>query len=161
MPLDSGKVLVLVATSDGMVRALAPRTFPAGTRRTGAVPGNAVGTMTLSNGRAVIVIATEDGIVRVWKPEFFTRRPDDKALLCKINIEVPVNDIHVIDHDAFVIATPTGLTAIQLNAALLENDGITRPRKHFRPTVGAARRQPKELPCQNGIPYIRRRLLPD
>ena len=139
MSRNGGKLVALVATSDGMVRALAPRTFLRGARRTGAVPGNAVGTMTLSNGRAVVVIATEDGIVRVWKPEVFTRRPDDKALLCQINVEVPVNDIHIIDHDAFVIATPTGLTAIQLNAVLLENDGVSLPRKHFRRTVGAAR----------------------
>jgi WD40 repeat protein len=129
MPLDSGKLLALVATSDGMVRALAPRTFPRGARRTGAVPGRAVGTMTLSNGRAVVVTATDDGIVRVWKSEVFTRRSDDKALLCQINIEAPVNDIHVIDHDTFVIATPNGLTAIQLNAVLLEDNGTVRPRK--------------------------------
>ena len=41
MPLDGGKVLALVATSDGTVQALESRRFPWGARRTGAVPANA------------------------------------------------------------------------------------------------------------------------
>jgi WD40 repeat protein len=120
MALDSGRLLVLVATSDGTVRALEPRRFPLGARRAGTVPAHAVGTATLSNGQAVVVTATDGGIIRIWKPEALTRRGDDRAPLCGINIEVPVSDISFIDHDTFIIATPNGLTAIRLTARLLE-----------------------------------------
>ena len=131
MPLDSGKLVVLVATSDGTVRALVPRRFPLGARRAGAVPAHAVGTATLSNGQAVVVTATDDGIIRIWKPEAFTRRGDDKAPLCEINIEVPVSDISFIDHDTFIIATLNGLTAIRLDARLLGNSGSSLESRNF------------------------------
>ena len=103
------------------------------------IAANAVGTATLSNGRAVVVTATEDGIVRIWKPEAFTRGCDDKALLCEINVEVPVSDISVIDHESFVIATPNGLTAVRLDARLLENHGTSLEYKHSaRPRMPSA-----------------------
>ena len=121
MPLDSGRLLVLVATSDGTVRALVPYRFPLGARRAGVVPAHAVGTAMLSNGKAVVVTATDDGIIRIWKPETFTRRGDDKAPLCEINIEAPVNDVNFIDHDTCIIATLNGLTAIRLGDRLLGN----------------------------------------
>jgi WD40 repeat protein len=131
MSLDRGRILVLVATSDGMVRALEPRRFSWGARRTGAVPANAVATATLSDGRAVVVTARADGIIWIWKPEAFTHRRDDKALLCEINIEVPVSDISVIGHDTFVFATPNGLTAIRLDAGLLEKNVTSLEFKNF------------------------------
>ena len=120
MPLDSGRVVALVATSDGVVRALEPRRFPWGVRRLAVVPADAVATAVLSNGLAIVTTAGQDGIVRIWKPEFFTDGSDDNGLLCEINIEVPVSDISFVDRDTFVVATPNGLTAIQLDAALLE-----------------------------------------
>ena len=116
MSLDRGQILVLVATADGIVRALEPRRFGRGVRRTGAVLADVVATATLSGGRAVVVTARADGIIGIWKPEAFTRR-DEKALLGEINLEVPVSDIAVIEHDTFVFATPNGLTAVRLNAA--------------------------------------------
>lgn len=120
MSLDRGQILVLVATADGVIRALEPRWFGWGVRRTGAVFANVVATATLSGGRAVVVTARADGIIGIWKPEAFTRR-DEKALLGEINLEVPVSDIAVIEHDTFVFATPNGLTAVRLDAGLLEN----------------------------------------
>jgi hypothetical protein len=136
MALNGGKLLVLVATSDGMIRAFKPRAFRAAARRAGAVPGNAVAAMRLSNGRAVVVIATQDGIVRVWKPDVFSRKADHETLLCQINIEVPVNDIYVAENDIFVMATPAGLTAVRLDAALLENDRLG-PARHNGPRLAA------------------------
>ena len=121
MPLGSGKILALVATSDGMVRALEPRGFHLGARRARVVPAQAVETATLSNGHAVVVTATDDGIIQIWRPEALIRRGDERAPLCEINIEVPVSDIGVIEHDTFIFATPNGLTAIRLDAGLLEN----------------------------------------
>ena len=44
LPLDSGRLLVLVATSDEMVRALEPRRFRLGARRVGTAPARAMGT---------------------------------------------------------------------------------------------------------------------
>ena len=133
LPLDSGRLLVLVATADGTVRALEPRGFPFGARRKGAVPGNAVATAKLSTrpGNAVataklstrwpvVVTATYNGVIRVWTPESLTRRGHDRVPLCEINIEVPVSDISFIEDDTFIIATPNGLTAIRFTARLLE-----------------------------------------
>ena len=121
MTLDSGRLLALVATDNGTVRALESRGFPFGARRSGTVPGDAVGTAVLSTSRAVVVTATNDGIVRIWKPEALTRRADHRMPLCEVNIEVPVSDMTFIDNDTFVIATPNGLTAIRLNARLLDS----------------------------------------
>lgn len=81
-------------------------------------------TRLLSNGLAIVATAGQDGIVRIWKPEFFTDGSDDNGLLCEINIEVPVSDISFVNRDTLVVATPNGLTAIQLDAALLEKEGI-------------------------------------
>ena len=120
LPLDRGRLLVLVATADGKVRALEPRGFPFGARRAGAVAGDAVAAAMLSTGRAVVVTATYDGVIRVWTPEALTRRGHDRVPLCEINIEVPVSDMSFIDDDTFIIATPNGLTAIRLTARLLE-----------------------------------------
>jgi len=135
--LDGGKFLALVATCDGMIRAFKPRAFRGGARRLGAMPGNAVGAMRLSNGRPVVVVATNDGVVRVWKPDAFTRKADDDALLCQINLEVPANDIHVAGNDTFVMATPTGLTAVQLDAPLLENGRLGAARRHASGPAGS------------------------
>lgn len=147
MPLDGGRLVALVATSDGTVRALEPRRFPWGVRRMGMMPADAAATAVLSNGRAIVATAGKDGIVRVWKPEAFTDGSGDNGLLCEMSIEVPVNDISVADHDMLVVTTPNGLTAIKLDAALLEKEGsfITDPvgirygtyytRWRFRPTV--------------------------
>jgi WD40 repeat protein len=117
--LDSGRLLALVATDSGTVRALESRRFPFGARRSGTVTADAVGTAVLSTGRAVVVTATNDGIVRIWKPEALTRRADNRIPLCEINIEVPVSDITFVDDDTIVMATPNGLTAVRLNARLL------------------------------------------
>jgi WD40 repeat protein len=122
LSLSSGKLLALVGTSDGVVRALEPRGLPLGARRAGAVPARAVGTGVLSNGQALIVTATDDGVMRIWEPEAFNHRGSEQTPLCVINIEVPVNDISFTDRDIFIVATPNGLTAIQLNARLLETD---------------------------------------
>jgi hypothetical protein len=111
-----------VGPSDGVVRALEPRGLPLGARRAGAVPARAVGTGVLSNGQALIVTATDDGVMRIWEPEAFNHRGGEQTPLCVINIEVPVNDISFTDRDIFIVATPNGLTAIQLNARLLETD---------------------------------------
>src|ERR1039457_6953862 len=147
LPLDGGRLVALVATSDGMVRALEPRRFPWGVRRMGVMPADAADAAVLSNGRAIVATAGEDGIVRIWKPEVFTDGSDDNGLLCEMSIEVPVSDISFADHDTLVVATPNGLTAIKLDAALLEKEGslVTNPvgirygadyiRRRFRPTV--------------------------
>ena len=132
LPLDGDRLLTLVATSDGMVRALEPRGLPLGARRAGAVPAHAVGTATLSTGQAVVVTATDDGMIQVWKPEALTRRDADRAPLCRISIEVAVNDITFIDDDTFVIATPNGLTAIRLDARLLETHASSLEPEHFQ-----------------------------
>ena len=115
MPLDSGRLLALVATDDGTARVLEPRRFRLGVRRAGTAPARAIGTGTLSTGQAVVVTATADGVIRIWKPEALARRGDGKTPLCAINMEVPVSDISFIDNDTFIIATPNGLTAISLS----------------------------------------------
>jgi WD40 repeat protein len=122
MPPDGGRLVALVATSDGTVRALEPRRFPWGVRRMGVMTADAVAAVVLSNGRAIVATAGEDGIVRIWKPEVFTDGSDDNWLLCEMIIEVPVRDISFADHDTLVITTPNGLTAIKLDAALLEKE---------------------------------------
>lgn len=119
LPLHGDRLLTFVATADGNVRALESRRFPFGARRAGIVPALAVATATLSTGQAVVVTATVDGVIQVWNPEALTRR-GDPAPLCRVNIEVPVNDICFIDHDTFIIATPNGLTAIRLDVRSLE-----------------------------------------
>ena len=68
LPLDRGRLLVLVATADGKVRALEPRGFPFGARRAGAVAGDAVAAAMLSTGRAVVVTATYDGVITGLDP---------------------------------------------------------------------------------------------
>ena len=142
LPLDGNRLLTLVATSDGMVRALEPRGLPLGARRAGTVPAHAVGTATLSTGQAVAVTATDDGVIQVWKPEALTRRDADWAPLCRISIEVPVNDITFIDDDTLVIATPNGLTAIRLDARLLETHASSLEPEYFQqlPATSGSRR---------------------
>ena len=132
MPLDSGRLLVLAATSDGMVRALEPRRFRLGARRAGTTPAHAIGTGTLSTGQPVVVTATDNGVIRIWKSEALTRRGDETAPLCAINVEVPVSDISFIDNDTFVIATPNGLTAISLSSRLLETYVSGLEPEHFQ-----------------------------
>ena len=115
--LPDGKVLVLVATLDGMVRALeAPETMRH-LRRTGAITADAVAGATLTNGLIVVVTAT-DGIVRVWDAARFPPA-DAIAPLCEINIEVPVTILDFTEHDTVVLASPNGLTAIRLDARSL------------------------------------------
>ena len=126
MTLDGGKILALVATSDGLVRGLEPHRLAWGARRTAAVPAHAVGTATLSNRRAVVVTATYDGVVQVWKREAFTRHGDGSPLLCEVNLEVPVTDISATERDTVVLATPNGLTAIRFDAGLLETHSPAR-----------------------------------
>jgi WD40 repeat protein len=138
LPLERGRILVLAATFDGMVRALEPRRFPWGARRAGAVPASVVATATLINGRAVVVTAAEDGVLRIWRPEAFARGADDQAPLYEINLEVPVSDITVVDHDMFVMATSNGLTAVQLDAVLLEDYVASLEYKHLRPLTDRA-----------------------
>ena len=135
MALDGGKILALVATSDGLVRALEPYRFPWGATRIGMVPAHAVGTATLSNGRAVVVTATYDGVVQVWKREAFSRRSDGSPLLCEVNLEVPVTDISAADRDTVVFATPNGLTAIRFDPGLLERQFTSSPRRHLPVTA--------------------------
>jgi len=115
--LPDGKVLVLVATLDGMVRALeAPETMRH-VRRTGAIAADTVTSATLTNGLLVVITAT-DGIVRVWDAAKFP--PASGTLpLCAVNIDVPVTDLDATEHDTVVLATPNGLTAIRLDAGLL------------------------------------------
>jgi WD40 repeat protein len=120
LAIAGGKPWVLVATTDGMARALRPRSLPWGARRTGAVPASSVETATLSNGRTVVVTATEDGMLRIWTAGAFTGERVDNAVLCEINMEVPVNDISIIDVDTLIIATTNGLTALRLDAGALE-----------------------------------------
>jgi WD40 repeat protein len=120
MPLDRGKILALVITCDQMVRALEPRRFRRGAERAMAVPAQALETTTLSNGQEGIVTATDDGTIRLWKPEAFTRRGTGQAPTCEITIDVPVNDIAVIDKDTFALATPNGLTAVRFDAGLID-----------------------------------------
>ena len=48
--------------------------------------------------------------------------------LCEINLEVPVRDISVVDDDMFVVATVNGLTAIRIDAELLQGDSLAYPR---------------------------------
>jgi WD40 repeat protein len=132
--LDDGKILALVATSDGMVRILEPHRLPWGARRAGSVPADAVGSGLLSNGQAIIVTATNDGVVQIWKREAFNRRGDQSAPLCEINLEVLVSDIAVLDHDMVIIATPNGLTAILLDARLLDDSLEYKP---FRQAAAA------------------------
>ena len=119
--LGDGRLLALVATTDGTARALELRGFRLGARRAGSVPAHAIGTATLSTGRAVVVTATDDGVIKIWTPEALTRRVDDQVPLCEMNIEVPVNDISYVERDTFIMATPNGLTAIRLNARLLDS----------------------------------------
>jgi WD40 repeat protein len=138
LPLDGDRLLTLVATSDGTVRALEPRGFPLGARRAGTVPGHAVGTATLSTGQTVVVTATDDGVIRIWPPGALTSRDADRAPLCRINIEVPVNDITFIDDDTFVLATPNGLTAIRLDARLLDTRASSREPEHLQETAAHA-----------------------
>ena len=135
LPLDSGRLLALVATSDGTVRALESRRFPFGARRAGTVPAHAVGTATLSSGQGVVVTATDDGVIQIWEPEALTRLGAGQAPLCQINIEVPVNDITFVDDDTFVIATPNGLTAIRLNARSLGPYASSLESEHLRQTA--------------------------
>ena len=86
-----------------------------------------------------MVTATDDGVIQVWKPEVLTRRDADWAPLCRISIEVPVNDITFIDDDTFVIATPNGLTAIRLDARLLETHASSLEPEHFQQLPAHAR----------------------
>ena len=122
LPLDSGKIMALVATSDGMVRALEPRRFPWERGEPARVPADAVGTAHAERrpgGRR-----HRDGRRRRTDLEaggLHPSRRTGQAPLCEINIEVPVSDISVVDRDTFVFATPNGLTAILLDASLLED----------------------------------------
>jgi len=125
MPLDGGRLVVLAATADGMVRALEPRRFPWGVRRMGRMRADAAAVAVLSDNRAIVVTAGDDGVVRIWKPTAFTGESGDSGLLCEINIEVPVGNISFADHDMLVLGTPNGLTAIKLDAAMLEKEGIS------------------------------------
>jgi WD40 repeat protein len=115
--LPNGRMLVLVATLDGMVRALeAPDTMRRA-HRTGATMAEVVSSATLTSGLLVVITVT-DGIVRVWDAAAFPPVSGITAL-CEINIEVPVTDIGVTDHDIVVLATPNGLTAIRLGTGSL------------------------------------------
>jgi WD40 repeat protein len=136
--LDSGRLLALIATSNGTVRALERSRFPFAVRRSGTVSADAVGTAVLSTGRTVVVTATGDGIIRIWKPETLTDRADSRMPLCEINIEIPVSDVAFADDDTFVIATPNGLTAIRLDARLLDIDLNSSGSESFVPTAARA-----------------------
>jgi WD40 repeat protein len=115
--LSDGRMLVLVATLDGMVRVLeAPETMRY-VRRTGAITADAVTSATLTNGLLVVITAT-DGIVRVWDAGRFPPA-SGTVPLCEINTDVPVTDLDATEHDTVVLATPNGLTAIRLDARLL------------------------------------------
>ena len=115
--LADGRMLVIVATLDGMARVLeAPETMRH-VRRTGAILADVATSATLTNGLIVVVTAT-DGIVRVWDAAKFPLA-EGIAPLCEINVEVPVTDLDATEHDTVVLATPNGLTAIRLDARSL------------------------------------------
>ncbi|HEX3958975.1 MAG TPA: caspase family protein [Trebonia sp.] len=127
LEMPGGKLLVLVATADGMVRALQSRRWGTGTRRLAVVSAGASTMARLSTGAGVVVTGGADGTVRVWQLEDFYQRKHDPAPLCEINIDVPVTDVAILDPDSIVLATPNGLTAVQLDARLLLPDaGRTR-----------------------------------
>ena len=113
MRLPDGRMLVLVATLDGMVRVLEAAETMRRARRTGMIAANVVTSATLTNGLIVVVTVT-DGMVRVWDAARF---PPASGIspLCEINIEVPVTDLDATEHDTVVLATPNGLTAIRLD----------------------------------------------
>jgi hypothetical protein len=100
-----------------MVRALEVSETMRRARRTGAIKAEIVTGATLTNGLLVIITVT-DGVVRVWDATAFPPVPDGRPL-CEINVDVPVTDIGVTDHDIVVLATPNGLTAIRLGAVPL------------------------------------------
>jgi WD40 repeat protein len=122
VPLPNGGVLVLVTTSDGMVRVLETRDTMRRARRRGAITADVVTSTTLTSGLLVVITAA-DGIVRVWDAAAFPP-PPGSAPLCEINIEVPVTDITATDHDVVVLATPNGLTAIRLGAGSLTGHAV-------------------------------------
>jgi len=107
-------MLLLVSTLDGMVRVLETSATPRRVRRTGAIPADITTSATLTNGLIVVITAT-DGVVRVWDAAAFPAAPGI-APLCEVNLEAPITDIGVTDHDIAVFATPNGLTAIKLGA---------------------------------------------
>ena len=115
--LPDGRMLVLVTTLDGMVRALEAPDTMGRARRTGATMAEVVASVTLTNGLLVVITVT-DGIVRVWDAAAFPPA-SGTAAFCEINTEAPVTDIGVTDHDIVVLATPNGLTAIRLDAGSL------------------------------------------
>jgi len=117
LPLPDGRMLVLVVTLDGMVRALETTGTMARARRTGATTAEVVASVTLTSGLPVVITAT-DGVVRAWDAANFPPA-QGTAALCEIDTEVPVTDIGVTDHDIVVLATPNGLTAIRLDAGSL------------------------------------------
>jgi WD40 repeat protein len=119
--LDRGEILAFVVTSDGSVRAVLPRRFPRRSRRAGSIPGTVVATTTLSSGQTVVITATYDGTVQVWDLAAFTAPLGIQSPLFEISLEVPVNDISVVDRDEFVLATPNGITAIRLDGRLLNS----------------------------------------
>jgi WD40 repeat protein len=119
VPLDTGELLVLIATSDGMVRSVLPRGFPHGVRRAAAVEGDVTAIVPLGDGQRVVVTAGRDGLVRIWTLAALAGGPVHDGPLCAIDIAVPVSDIAAAADGVFVIATPNGLTAIQLDLTLL------------------------------------------
>jgi WD40 repeat protein len=122
--LPNGRTLVLVATVDGMVRALEASEAMRRARRTGAITAEIATSAALTNGLLVVITAT-DGVVRIWDATAFPPVSESPAL-CEINVDVPVTDICVTDHDIVVLATPNGLTAIQLGTGPLA-DQASRP----------------------------------
>ncbi len=115
--LPDGRMLVLVVTLDGIVRALETTGTMARGRRTGAAMAEVVASATLTSGLLVVITAA-DGVVRAWDAAAFPPA-SGTAALCEINTEAPVTDIGVTDHDMVVLATPNGLTAIRLDAGAL------------------------------------------
>lgn len=120
LPLRDGKVLTLVATENGMVRTLTISSSMRRVHRTGTMRAEAVSADTLSNGFPVIITASE-GMVEIWSAADLALKSAHTSPLCEINVEVPVEDICVIDGDVAVLVTPNGLLAIQLNAESLAN----------------------------------------
>ncbi len=119
LPLPDGDFVALAATADEMVRILKPRRFPFGARRIGKIHARVMEVVTLGTDGAVVVTAAADGTMQIWSPDALTSPGGIGPPLCEINVEVPVYDLSCTGDNAFVIATPNGLTAIHLNASLL------------------------------------------
>jgi WD40 repeat protein len=123
LALRDGRSAVFVVTGDGKIRALRPRRFTPGARRTAAIPGTAVALGTLGNGRAVAVTGRPDGILQVWAADELIGASERREPLCEIDIGIVTSDISAAGNGTFIVATPNGLTAVLLYPRIFEAQG--------------------------------------